>query len=99
MLIQFANRKLSRLEEDPEYTAGFPGNVVRAFRNRMQYIRSAVDERDFYAMQSLHFEKLKGKRRHQYSMRLNKQWRLVLELKRGDTGKVVIVVGIEDYHR
>ena len=64
----------------------------------MQAIRAAEDERAFYAMKSLHFEKLKGNRSHQHSMRLNDQWRLILEFERTSDGKVVLVIGIEDYH-
>ena len=52
----------------------------------------------FYALKSLHFEKLKGGRAHQYSMRLNDQWRLVLEFETSEAGKIIWVVGIEDYH-
>lgn len=64
----------------------------------MQAIRAAEDERTFYAMKSLHFEKLKGNRSHQHSMRLNDQWRLILEFECTNDGKVVLVIGIEDYH-
>ena len=52
----------------------------------------------FYQMRSLRFEKLKGKRKHQYSMRLNDQWRLILELDDQVPTKVVVVVAVEDYH-
>lgn len=65
---------------------------------RLQFIRVAPDERDFYAMRSLRFEKLKGNRSHQYSMRLNDQWRLILEVKPGQPKNTVVVVAIEDYH-
>lgn len=41
---------------------------------------------------------MKGSRKDQYSMRLNDQWRLILEFKGDNPRKVVIVVGIEDYH-
>ena len=98
MDVEFANRELDRLETDPDFNAGFSRAVVRAFRKRMQMIRDAVDERAFYALRSLHFEKLKGKRSHQYSMRLNEQWRLVLELHKRGRSTVVVVVDIEDYH-
>jgi len=64
----------------------------------MQFIRAAADERDFYAMKSLHFEKLKGARDHQRSVRLNDQWRLVLEFEGKGQTKVVVVKEIEDYH-
>jgi toxin HigB-1 len=66
----------------------------------MQQIRAALDERAFYALKSLHFEKLEGARSHQRSMRLNDQWRLIVELLDDDdgNGKTVLVVEIADYH-
>ena len=64
----------------------------------MQGIRAAKDERDLRAQKSWRFEKLKGARSHQYSIRLNDQFRLVLEIEEGSTGKTIIVIAIEDYH-
>lgn len=98
MDVEFADDDLDRLETDASFNAGFSRDIVRSFRKLMQAIRAAPDERTFYAMKSLHFEKLKGARDHQRSMRLNKQWRLVIEFKAADAGKVVVVIGIEDYH-
>jgi proteic killer suppression protein len=98
MEVEFADTSLDRLETEGKYDAGFPQSIVKAFRKRMQTIRAAPDERVFYALKSLHFEKLKGKRSHQHSMKLNDQWRLTVELKGGDTKKVIVIVGIEDYH-
>jgi toxin HigB-1 len=88
---------LERLETDEEYTAGFDAKLVRAYRKLMQLIRAAEDERAFYALKSLHYEKLKGDRQGQRSMRLNKQYRLVLTLEEND-GKTVVILSIEDYH-
>jgi proteic killer suppression protein len=98
MDVRFKNPELDRLETDATFTAGFAAAVVKAFRKVMQAIRSATDERTFYAMKSLHFEKLQGKRAHQRSMRLNDQYRLIVEFETGEKGKVVVVVSIEDYH-
>ena len=96
--MRFADERLDRLETDPRYTAGFSQVVVRAYRKCMQVIRSAPDERVFYGMKSLHFEKLQGKRSHQRSIRLNDQWRLIIEFEGKAPGKIVVVVSIEDYH-
>lgn len=98
MDVEFADEMLERLEREFQFTGGFSAEIVRAFRKRMQLIRNALDERDFYQLKGAQFEKLKGQRSHQRSMRLNKQWRLVLELREAATGKTVRVVGIEDYH-
>jgi len=98
MDVEFADPDLARLEADPAFTGGFDAAIVKAFRKRMQFIRSASDERDFFAMRSLNFEKLKGDRQGQHSMRLNDQWRLVLRLRTAPSGKIVIVIEIVDYH-
>ena len=89
---------LDRLETDPTFTGSRPPAVVKAFRKVMQFMRAATDERDFYTMKSLRFEKLKGARDHQRSVRLNDQWRLVFEFEGKAQTKVVVVKGIEDYH-
>lgn len=96
--VEFAHKDLDRLETDPDFTAGYSREIVRAFRKVMQIIRAAPDERTFYALKSLHFEKLKGDRGHQRSMRLNRQWRLIVEIRPSQPSNVVIVVNIEDYH-
>jgi proteic killer suppression protein len=96
--VGFKDESLARLEQDARYTAGYPAGVVKAFRKRMQQIRAANDERDFFALRSLNFEKLKGGRSHQHSMRLNDQWRLTLEFHQVGKTKKLIVVAIEDYH-
>lgn len=98
MEVEFADPAYDRLETDARFSGGFAGPIVSAFRRRLQLIRQAPDERDFYAMRSLNFEKLKGDRAGQYSMRLNAQWRLILELRGKGAEKVVRVLGIEDYH-
>ena len=98
MEVLFKDERLDRLETDTRDDAGFAQAVVTAYRKRIQFIRNALDERDFYQMKSLHFEKLKGNRSQQYSMRLNEQWRLIVEIKGNAPNKVIAVISIEDYH-
>lgn len=98
MDVEFADEQWDQLETDPECNAGFSRDVVRAYRKLMQVIRAAPDERTFYGMKSLHFEKLKGDRDYQRSMRLNKQWRLIVEIKPSQPKNIVVIIGIEDYH-
>ena len=97
MEVRFADKHLEQLEGDAEATGGFSQAIVKAFRKRMQFIRAAPDERDFYAWKSLHFEKLET-RPGQHSMKLNDQFRLIIEFESGENTKTVVVVGIEDYH-
>jgi toxin HigB-1 len=96
--VAFKDESLAQLETDASYSAGFGDAVVKAYRKRMQQIRAATDERTFYAFRSLHFEKLHGDRAGQFSMRLNDQWRLILELRGEAPRKTVYVVEIVDYH-
>ena len=98
MDVSFKDQSLDRLETDASYSAGFGNAVVKAYRKRMQQIRAATDERTFYASRALNFEKLKGPREGQYSMRLNDQWRLIVELRGEAPRKTVHVVEITDYH-
>ena len=57
MDVEFNDPDLERLETDADWTGGFAPAIVKAFRRRMQQIRAAVDERDLYALRSLHFKK------------------------------------------
>jgi proteic killer suppression protein len=97
--IRFKDESLEKLQrEDAGGDKAYPSGVARAFRKRLQLIRSAGDERDFYSLRSNRFERLQGKREHQYSMRLNDQWRLILEMEGDGPKKTVWIVAIEDYH-
>ena len=98
MEVAFDDDDLGRLEIDAHYTAGYSQEVVRAFRKRMQQIRAFKDERDFLSVRSLNFEKLKGNRERQHSIRLNLQWRLILDIRGNHPCKVVGIIEIVDYH-
>ena len=98
MEIAFHDESLDRLEVDTGFNAGFGDPVVKAYRKRLQQIRAAQDERTFFALRSLNFEKLKGDREGQFSMRLNDQWRLIVTLEGKAPNKVVRIIEITDYH-
>jgi toxin HigB-1 len=98
MDVDCADDTYLRLETDFQFTAGFSVEIVKSFRKKMGFIRKAVDERDIAAMRGLNFEKLRSPRDHERSVRLNKQWRLIFQLVDGPNGKIVRVIGIEDYH-
>jgi proteic killer suppression protein len=98
MDVEFADEDLRRLEVDPRFTAGYGQEIVRGFRKVLFSLRNCYDERDLYANRGLNFEKLKGARAHQFSARINKQWRLIFELEGAVPNKKIRVMGIEDYH-
>jgi toxin HigB-1 len=97
--VEFGTDELRRLFEDTSFAPpGLGADLVKAYRKRVQMLIAAADERDLYAMKSLHYEKLKGKRAHQRSIKLNDQWRLVMRTESGDDGRVIILIEIIDYH-
>jgi proteic killer suppression protein len=95
---RFKTRKLEALYTEEKGARRFPPGVVDAFFEAMAIIDSAVDERDLYAFKGLRFEKLGGNRKGQHSIRLNRQFRLILAFERDSEGKLLLVIDIEDYH-
>ena len=98
MDVTFKNQSLDRLETDASYSAGLGDALVKAYRRAMQHIRAASDERTLYSRRSFRFEKLSGDRAGQHSMRLNDQWRLIVEIKGDAPYKTIHVIEIVDYH-
>ncbi len=98
MDLEFADDELLELYTDPTFTAGLGVALVKAFRKRMQQISAAPDERTFYGLKSMHFEKLKGERSGECSMKLNDQYRLIIKFVTAERGKRVRVIEITDYH-
>lgn len=98
MEVRFATNELEALENGDNCDGKYSEAIVKKFAKILNFIRAASNEHDFRAMRSLNFEKLKGKRQHQNSFRINDQWRLIVAIEKQENGNVVIVVDIEDYH-
>lgn len=99
MRILFEDDELRRMAEDASYAPKRWGsNIVKAYRKKIQILAHAVDERDLRALRSLHLEQLKGDRAGTFSIRLNKQFRLILKFATDSDGRVVIVIEMVDYH-
>jgi proteic killer suppression protein len=98
MEIEFNDADLETVYRDPGASLGHGASVDRGFRKVIGFIKSAKDERDLRAMKSLRYEKLKGKRKHQRSLRVNNQWRVIVE-RVEEAGRVRLsIVSVEDYH-
>ena len=98
MRYRFSTKKLERLYLEGAGTKKYPSEVVETFYEVMAIIEAAPDDRDFYALKFLHYEKLKGKRKHQRSMALGTQFRLVLQRLEDEKGTYLLIESIEDYH-
>lgn len=99
MQVDIKNKRLQRMEIDFGFNDGTPPNIIRAYRKLVNNIRTAETSNDLRALRSLRFEKLKGKRKHQHSLRVNDQYRLVVELGKKDGKEIIVIIDIEDYHK
>ena len=63
----------------------------------MSAIDAAIDSRDLRKLKGFRFEKPKG-RPGERSLRLNKQWRLIVALEKDSKGNYLLIIDIEDYH-
>ena len=98
MRFRFANKKLEALYTSEAGAKKYPAVVIDAFFEVLHAIDAAVDERDLYALKGLHVETLKGDRAGQHSLRLNKQFRLIVTIEQDPQGNVIVVLEIDDYH-
>ena len=99
MRLRFDDDDLRRLYEEPDFVIKQLGSdVTKAFRKKVGLLVAADSELDLRNYKALHYEKLSGDRAGQHSVRLNKQWRLILRVEADEDGRLLIVIEIIDYH-
>jgi len=98
MDIIFANKQFYKIETDEVTSLNLPLNIIKALRRKLVILRSAPDEQTLRNWKSLHYEKLKGDRKDQKSIRLNDQWRIVFTLNNDTNPPSITIIDIEDYH-
>lgn len=95
----FEDETLRRLAFDPAFVPKkWSAEVVKAYRKKLQLIQAASNEVELSAIRSLNLEKLKGDRASQYSVRLNRQFRLVLRFRSEPDGRCAVIIELVDYH-
>ncbi len=77
-----------------EISTKLPTNIQRKARMKLRIINNSISLNDLTIPPSNQLEPLKGDRKGQYSIRINKQWRICFEWNEGNALKVEIV----DYH-
>lgn len=99
MRIDFEDDDLRRLFTEPSFRLPrFGPDLARQYRKKVNFLVNATDERDIRGWKSLHLEKLEGDLAGQHSIRLNRQWRLLLRFERDDAGQLIVIISIDDYH-
>lgn len=98
MRFRFTDKKLEALYTDEQGANKYEVGVVDAFFEAMAVIEAAKDVRDIRNIKSFRFEKLKHDRKGQHSLRLNRQWRLIVEIEQDAAGTLLAIIEIADYH-
>lgn len=92
MIKSFKNKETKALYEG-EWVKSFQAFCKQA-EKRLQILDSAVKLDDLKCLPSNRFEALSGDRKGQYSIRINKQWRVCFRWENDEAIDVEIV----DYH-
>lgn len=98
MKVRYEDNDLSLVETNQAHRLRLPVDVVQTVRRRIRFLRQARDERDLYAMASLHYEKLSGGREGQRSIRVNDKWRIILEIDRDCDPLEIVITEISNHY-
>ena len=98
MDLVFADEALALIETERAGETRLPVAVIKSARRKMTVLRAAPDDRSLRNWKSLHYEKLKGKREGQRSIRLNEKYRMVFTLDEDADPQTITILSIEDYH-
>jgi proteic killer suppression protein len=73
---------------------GIPSEMRSALRRKLAMMAAATDLNDLRVPPANHLEALRGDRRGQHSIRVNRQWRLVFQWRHETAWEIELV----DYH-
>jgi len=93
MIKSFACKETKKLF-NREFSRKLPQDIQRAARRKLEILDAAEVLQDLRIPPSNRLEKLSGDRKGQHSIRINDQWRICFEWRRGDAYNVEIA----DYH-
>jgi proteic killer suppression protein len=98
MEIEYRDKRLALIPTDRAAETRLPIAVIKSLREKLILISAAPDERTLRNWKSLRYEQLKGNRQGQKSIRLNDQYRLLLEVDDSRSPPKAILLDVEDYH-
>src|ERR1700680_2112992 len=98
MEIVFADATLALIETEDAGKTKLPVPVIKSVRRKLTVLRAAPDDRSLRNWKSLHYEKLKGDRDGQRSVRVNDKYRIVFVLDESTRPPTITIIAIEDYH-
>jgi len=98
MKVRYVDEQTALVETNQAHKLRLPVVVVKVVRRRIRVLRQCLDERDIRAIPSFHYEKLKGKRDGQRSIRINDQWRLIVHVDRECDPIEIEIVEISNHY-
>ena len=100
MRVRHDDPDLKSAEEDPKYRGALDYKLRRSLIKVMTTIRGVANETQLSQHRGLRFKQCKGNRSHQYELRLNDQFRLIVEFEKGSgsNNNVCAIKEITDIH-
>ncbi|MBT5528952.1 MAG: type II toxin-antitoxin system RelE/ParE family toxin [Cytophagia bacterium] len=77
-----------------QFSLKFPQDIQRTALRKLRMLNRAININDLWIPRANRLEKLIGKRKRQYSIRINNQWRICFVWQDNDAINVEII----DYH-
>ena len=93
MIISFGNSETEKVWSG-ERVKGLSKEIQEIGRRKLRMLNNSVDLADLRIPPSNRVEKLSGKLKEFYSIRINNQWRIVFKWNAGNASNVEII----DYH-
>jgi toxin HigB-1 len=93
MIQSFGSRQTERIWKG-EFVRGLPREIQQIGRRKLRMINNAIDIADLRIPPANRLEKLSGKSKEFYSIRINDQWRVIFQWSSGIAKEVTII----DYH-
>lgn len=95
MIISFACKDTERIfNEQKSKKLRLPAELLKKSLNKLRILDAASDIYDLRVPPSNRIEVLQGDRKGQFSIRINRQWRICFKFEDGYASDVIII----DYH-
>jgi len=93
MIVDFKCKETQKIWNG-EVSRYLPKDIQQIARRKLRMLNNAKQLKDLRIPPSNHLEALKGKRKEEYSIRVNRQWRICFKWSTNN----VYNIAIEDYH-
>ena len=98
MKIQFQDTRLALIRTDRAFETKLPFGIIKSCRDKLVILEASPDERTLRNWKSLRYEKLKGDREGQRSIRINDQYRMIFTLDEFQAPPILNILEVRDYH-